>query len=154
MSCPIFCLFWLSGLHLGLFLSNMRQVQPETLPKNRNCSRNKNETMFGSRYENCPEFGVLGGVIFKVWQLYCWRFWSAIVVHIHTSTINAPELRERINSVYWSKTVVMLHVLWMPTGYTYFQTGKAHVPHVFVFCFYILWPDFAWLRCFNIGLDK
>jgi hypothetical protein len=27
---------------------------------------NKNETMFGSRYENCPEFGVLGCVIFKL----------------------------------------------------------------------------------------
>jgi hypothetical protein len=27
---------------------------------------NKNETMFGSRYENCPEFRVLGGVIFKL----------------------------------------------------------------------------------------
>jgi hypothetical protein len=26
---------------------------------------NKNETMFGSGYENCPEFGVLAGVIFK-----------------------------------------------------------------------------------------
>jgi hypothetical protein len=33
--------------------------------------------------------------LFPVWQPYCWRFWSAIVVHIHTSTINAPELRER-----------------------------------------------------------
>ena len=33
---------------------------------NRNFSRNKNETMFGSGYENCPEFGVLGGVIFKI----------------------------------------------------------------------------------------
>ena len=28
--------------------------------------QNKNETMFGSGYENCPEFGVLGGVIFKL----------------------------------------------------------------------------------------
>ena len=27
---------------------------------------NKNETMLGSGYENCPEFGVLGGVIFKL----------------------------------------------------------------------------------------
>ena len=27
--------------------------------------------------------------LFPVWQLYCWRFWSAIVT-IHTSTINAP----------------------------------------------------------------
>jgi hypothetical protein len=37
---------------------------------NRNSSRfffsNKNETMFGSGYENCPEFGVLGGVILKL----------------------------------------------------------------------------------------
>jgi hypothetical protein len=33
---------------------------------NRNSSRNKNETMFGSGYENCPEFGVLGGIIFKL----------------------------------------------------------------------------------------
>jgi hypothetical protein len=24
------------------------------------------ETMFGSGYKNCPEFGVLGGVIFKL----------------------------------------------------------------------------------------
>ena len=36
---------------------------------------------------------------FPVWQPYCWRFRSAIVVHIHTSTINAPELRERINII-------------------------------------------------------
>jgi hypothetical protein len=34
--------------------------------------------------------------LFPVWQPYCWRFWSTRVVHIHTSTINAPELRERI----------------------------------------------------------
>ena len=27
---------------------------------------NKNETMFGSGYENYPEFAVLGGVIFKL----------------------------------------------------------------------------------------
>jgi len=36
---------------------------------NRNSSRFfsiKNETMFGSGYENCPEFGVLGGVISKL----------------------------------------------------------------------------------------
>jgi hypothetical protein len=33
---------------------------------NRNSSRNKNETMFGNGHENCPEFGVLGGVIFKL----------------------------------------------------------------------------------------
>jgi hypothetical protein len=29
---------------------------------NRNSSRNKNETMFGRGFKNCPEFGVLGGV--------------------------------------------------------------------------------------------
>ena len=28
--------------------------------------KNKNEIMFGSGYENCPEFEVLGGVIFKL----------------------------------------------------------------------------------------
>jgi hypothetical protein len=33
---------------------------------NWNSSRNKNETMFGSGYEHCPEFGVLGAVIFKL----------------------------------------------------------------------------------------
>jgi hypothetical protein len=36
---------------------------------NRNSSiffSNKNETIFGSGYENCPKFGVLGGVIFKL----------------------------------------------------------------------------------------
>ena len=37
---------------------------------NRNSSQfffsNKNETMFGSRYENYPEFEILGGVIFKL----------------------------------------------------------------------------------------
>ena len=37
--------------------------------------------------------------LFPVWQPYCWRFWSAIVVHIHASTINVPELRER--SIWW-----------------------------------------------------
>ena len=36
---------------------------------NRNSSRNKNETMFGSGYENCPEFGVLGGVILSL--IFC-----------------------------------------------------------------------------------
>jgi hypothetical protein len=36
---------------------------------NQNPSRNKNETMFGSGYENCPEFGVLGGVILSL--IFC-----------------------------------------------------------------------------------
>jgi hypothetical protein len=30
---------------------------------------NKNETMFGSGYENCSEFGVLGGVILSL--IFC-----------------------------------------------------------------------------------
>jgi hypothetical protein len=38
--------------------------------------------------------------LFPVWQPYCWRFFGAIVVHIHTSTINAPELRERITQTF------------------------------------------------------
>ena len=33
---------------------------------NRNSSRNENVKLFGSGYENCPDFGVLGGVIFKL----------------------------------------------------------------------------------------
>ena len=33
---------------------------------NRNSSQNTNETVFGSGYENCSGFGVLGGVIFKL----------------------------------------------------------------------------------------
>ena len=35
---------------------------------NRNSSRffSNRKTMFGSRYEDCPEVGVLGGVIFKL----------------------------------------------------------------------------------------
>ena len=58
-------------------LQNLQQYGCQTRNKlkekscdlNRNSSRffsNKNETMFGSGYENCPEFGVLGGVIFKL----------------------------------------------------------------------------------------
>jgi hypothetical protein len=31
---------------------------------------NKNEIMFGRGYENCPEFGVLGGVIFIEFALF------------------------------------------------------------------------------------
>ena len=41
-------------------------VKEKSRDLNRNSIRNKNETMFGSGYENCPEFGVLGGVIFKL----------------------------------------------------------------------------------------
>ena len=55
-------------------LQNLQQYGCQTRNKlkdksrdlNRNSSRNKNETMFDSGYENCPEFGVLGGVIFKL----------------------------------------------------------------------------------------
>ena len=52
-------------------LQNLQQYGCQTGNKlkeksrNRNSGRNKNETMFGSGYENCPEFGVLCGVIFK-----------------------------------------------------------------------------------------
>jgi hypothetical protein len=45
------------------------KLKEKSCDLNRNSSRffsNKNETMFGSRYENCPEFGVLGCVIFKL----------------------------------------------------------------------------------------
>ena len=47
------------GCQIGNKLEKSRDL-------NRNSSRNKNEIMFGSGYENCPEFGVLGGVIFKL----------------------------------------------------------------------------------------
>jgi hypothetical protein len=58
-------------------LQNLQQYGCQTgnkfLKKSRDLNRtlvdfysNKNETMFGSRYENCPEFEVLGGVIFKL----------------------------------------------------------------------------------------
>ena len=58
----------------NMALQNLQQYGCQTGNKlkeksrdlNRNSSRNKNETMFGSGYENCPEFGVLGGVIFKL----------------------------------------------------------------------------------------
>ena len=45
------------------------KLKEKSCDLNRNSSRfvlNKNETMFGSGYKNCPEFGVLGGVIFKL----------------------------------------------------------------------------------------
>ena len=90
----------------------MRQVQPETLPKNSNCSscltplKTPNSGQFSYPLPNIVSFLFRLEFrfrsrdfffnLFPVWQPYCWRFWSAIVVHIHTSTINAPELRERI----------------------------------------------------------
>ena len=45
------------------------KIKEKSRDLNRNSSRffsNKNEAMFGSEYENCTEFGVLGGVIFKL----------------------------------------------------------------------------------------
>jgi hypothetical protein len=58
-------------------LQNLQQYGCQTGNKSKEKSRdlnlnssqffsNKNETIFGSGYENCPEFGVLGGVIFKI----------------------------------------------------------------------------------------
>ena len=57
-----------------MVLQNLQQYGCQTGNKlkeksrdlNRNFSRNKNETMFSSGYENCLEFGVFGGVIFKL----------------------------------------------------------------------------------------
>jgi hypothetical protein len=45
---------------------SLKHLNEKSRDLNRNSSRNKNETKFGSGYENCPEFGVLGGVIFKL----------------------------------------------------------------------------------------
>jgi hypothetical protein len=45
------------------------KLKEKSCDLNQNSSRffsNRNETMFGSGYEDCPEFGVLGGVIFKL----------------------------------------------------------------------------------------
>jgi hypothetical protein len=50
---------------LDLFLERIT-ITHKSRDLNRNSSRNKNETMFGSGYKNCPEFGVLGGVILKL----------------------------------------------------------------------------------------
>jgi hypothetical protein len=53
-------------------LQNLQQYGCQTGNKLKEKSRdlnrnsNKNETMFGSGYENCPEFGVLSGVFFKL----------------------------------------------------------------------------------------
>jgi hypothetical protein len=43
-------------------LGSGNKLKEKSRDLNRNSSRNKNETMFGSGYENCPEFGVLDGV--------------------------------------------------------------------------------------------
>ena len=78
-------LYWLFAPCLGalmveiwigtMALQNLQQYGCQTGNKlkeksrdlNRNSSRFfSNETMFGSGYENCLEFGVLGGVIFKL----------------------------------------------------------------------------------------
>jgi hypothetical protein len=49
-----------------IWLPNRKKLKEKSRDLNRNSSRNKNETMFGSGYENSPEFGVLGSVIFKL----------------------------------------------------------------------------------------
>jgi len=47
--------------------NNSKDSKEKSRDLNRNSSfSNKNETMFGSGYENCPELGVLRGVIFKL----------------------------------------------------------------------------------------
>jgi hypothetical protein len=59
-----------SGESASLIKAGTESAEVPTSEKsrdlNRNSSRNKNETMFGSGYENCPELGDLGGVIFKL----------------------------------------------------------------------------------------
>ena len=45
---------------------NGNKLKEKSRDLNRNSSRNKNETMFGSGYEHRPEFGVLSGVNFKL----------------------------------------------------------------------------------------
>jgi hypothetical protein len=50
-------------------------------------SRNKNETMFGSGYENCPEFGVLGGHNILVY-IYILRILFVTHIFIGYSTRN------------------------------------------------------------------
>jgi hypothetical protein len=55
---------------LDNFVSIIIQLKEKSRDLNRNSSRFffqiQNETMFDSGYENCPEFGVLGDVIFKL----------------------------------------------------------------------------------------
>ena len=112
----------------------MRQVQPETLPKNSNLPvykisslkitppKTPNSGQFSYPLPNIVSFLFrlefrfrsrdFSFNLFPVWQSYCWRFWSAIVVHIHTSTINAPELRERNSLCNTWVTLCLLH--WIP----------------------------------------
>jgi hypothetical protein len=51
--------------------------------------------MFGSRYENCPEFGVLGGVIFKLDILYSGRKITVLQEHfrLHLPHITISDFR-------------------------------------------------------------
>jgi hypothetical protein len=48
-----------------IWLPTGNKLKEKSRDLNRNSSRNKNETMFGSGYENCPEFGVLGGACYN-----------------------------------------------------------------------------------------
>jgi hypothetical protein len=41
-----------------IWLPNGNKFKEKSRDLNRNSSRNKNETLFGSGYKNCPEFGV------------------------------------------------------------------------------------------------
>jgi hypothetical protein len=59
--CP--CTVLLNDEMYAKFTYPLRDYLSLSRDLNRNSSRNKNETMFGSGYENCPE---LGGVIFKL----------------------------------------------------------------------------------------
>ena len=93
----------------------MRQVQPETLPKNSNLPvykisslkitppKTPNSGQFSYQLPNIVSFLLekkirlefrfrsrdFSFILFPVWRPYCWGFWSAIVP-MHTSTINAP----------------------------------------------------------------
>ena len=111
--------------NLELLPVNMRQVQPETLPKNSNfsfCLQNiklKNNT---TKTPNSGQFSYpLPNIVsflfeknrlefrfrsrdfsfnlFPVWQPYCWRFWSAIVPTTYSYFYLPLTLskRERIN---------------------------------------------------------
>ena len=62
---------WIGTMTLQYLQQYGCQTGNELKEKSRDLNRNsifsnKNEIMFGSGYENCPEFGVLGGVIFKL----------------------------------------------------------------------------------------
>jgi hypothetical protein len=61
-----------------LFCQTGNKLKEKSRELNRNSSRNKNETMFDSGYENCPEFGVLGGICLLIY----FRFVRHIVENV------------------------------------------------------------------------